>query len=217
MSTTSPQLADIPDLVRCETTSRDDIIAKATDRTHSVYPHDEVYGDFCTIQDYIDCPPEDVFEYLCNVHNLDEYTVSTRDFSPTGTPGLYVGWDTLADDTKIYMRLKPNREALTLDYYCAWDQGEELWMIYLFRIVPAEPVLNKPGSVVVWTNCHHPNYDKNPYPELAPDPDRIWVGDLWPLFYAGHRIELDNLKAILEYRHSRGLPISVAPQPEGEQ
>lgn len=214
MATAPHQLADIPGLVRCETTTRDDILARAMSATRPVYPHDEVYGDFCTVQDYIDCPPQEVFDYLCDINSLDEYTVSTRSFRPTDTPGLYVGWDTLADDTRIYMRLKPNRETLTLDYHCAWDQGEELWMIYLFRIVPAQQVLNKPGSVVIWTNCRHPNYDKNPYPHLAPSPDRIWVGDLWPLFFAGHRIELDNLKRILEYRSSRGLPVAVAPTAE---
>jgi hypothetical protein len=30
---------------------------------------------------------------------------------------------------------------------------------------------------------------------------------MWPFFYAGHTIELRNLKAILEYRHKHGLPI----------
>lgn len=210
MATASHQLADVPGLIRCETTPREDILALATAGTRPQYSHDEVYGDFCTVQEYIDCPPEDVFDYLCDINSLDEYSVSTRAFEPTEDPGLYAGWDTLGDDTRIFMRLKPNREALTLDYHCAWDQGEELWMIYLFRIVPAEQVLGKPGSVVLWTNCRHPNYDKNPYPELAPSPDRVWVGDLWPLFFAGHRIELENLKRILEYRHSRGLPIEVA-------
>lgn len=211
MSITSLPLADIPNLVRCETTSRDATFARAAEMTHAVYPHDQIYGQFCTVQSYIDCPPEDVFDYLCDVRNLDEYTYSTRDFTPTGTPGLYVGWDRLGDDTKIYVRLVPNREALTLDYHCAWDQGDKLWMIYLFRIVPAQLVLNKPGSVVFWTNCHHPYYDDNPYPELAPSPDRTWVGEIWPLFYAGHQIELDNLKTILEYRSSRGLPVSERP------
>ena len=204
----SHQLADIPNLIRCENTSRDATFGKAAEMTHSVYPHDDVYGQFCTVQDYIDCPPEDVFTYLCNVHNLDEYTYSTRDFQPTGTPGLYVGWDTIADDTKIYMRLKPNREAMTLDYHCAWDQGEKLWMIYLMRVIPAQLVLNRPGSVVLWTNCRHPFYDKNPFPERGPIGRKVWVGDLWPFFYAGHHVEMQNLKHILEYRHANGLAIN---------
>jgi hypothetical protein len=33
------------------------------------------------------------------------------------------------------------------------------------------------------------------------------VGDWWPIFPAGHAVELVNLKAILEHRHRHGLPI----------
>ena len=96
---------------------------------------------------------------------------------------------------------------MTVDYHCAWDQADKLWMIYLMRVVPAEMVLNKPGSVVLWTNCHHPFYDKNPRPETAPKDRKVWVGDLWPFFYAGHDVEMENLKHILEHRHHNGLPI----------
>jgi hypothetical protein len=82
-------------------------------------------------------------------------------------------------------------------------------MIYLKRVIPAELVLGRPGSVVIWTNCHHPYYDANPFPELNHDPEREWVGDWWPLFYAGHTIELANLKAILEHRHRGGVPLGA--------
>ncbi|RYG65546.1 SRPBCC family protein, partial [bacterium] len=114
--------------------------------------------------------------------------------------------DMLADDTKIYTRVVSHAPSRTVDYHCAWDQGDELWMIYLMRVVPAELVLKKPGCVVQWTNCHHPYYDKNPYPETAPAGRKVWVGDLWPLFYAGHSVEMQNLKRILEHRHAHGLP-----------
>jgi hypothetical protein len=76
-------------------------------------------------------------------------------------------------------------------------------MVYLNRIVPAERVLKKPGSVVLWTNCRHPYYRHNPYPERAPRSRPIWVGDMWDWFYAGHAAEMQNLKAILEYRHQQ--------------
>jgi hypothetical protein len=79
-------------------------------------------------------------------------------------------------------------------------------------MVPAELVLGIPGSVVIWTDCHHRHYDTNPYPALAGG-RREWVGDWWPLFFAGHTLELENLKAILEYRHRRG--VQVAPRLEG--
>ena len=48
-------------------------------------------------------------------------TYSTRDFAPESSDGLYVGWDRLDDDTRIYLRVEANREALTPDYHCAWD------------------------------------------------------------------------------------------------
>ncbi len=58
----------------------------------------------------------------------------------------------------------PTATPRTVDYHCAWDQGKHLWMIYLMRVVDAQVVFDKPGSVVLWTNCHHPFYDNNPYP-----------------------------------------------------
>jgi hypothetical protein len=96
---------------------------------------------------------------------------------------------------------------MTVDYHCAWDQGDKLWMIYLMRVIPAQLVLNRSGSVVLWTNCGHPYYDENPHPEMAPPDRKVWVGDLWPFFYAGHHVELQNLKHILEHRHAHGLPV----------
>ncbi len=69
---------------------------------------------------------------------------------------------------RIYTRTVANPVARTVDYHCAWDQGKHPWMIYLMRVIDAQVVLNKPGSVVLWTNCHHPFYDENPYPETAP-------------------------------------------------
>lgn len=81
-------------------------------------------------------------------------------------------------------------------------------MIYLMRVVDAQVVLNRPGSVVLWNNCRHPFYDENPYPDTAP-PDRpVWVGDFWEMFSAGHQLELDNLTAIAEFRHHNNLPLT---------
>jgi hypothetical protein len=198
-------LADIPGLVRCEEFDRDALGERITEMTHTVYRHEQVYGPYITIHEHIDCPPEDVFAYMKNPYSLLEWTYSVRELRPSGTADLLVGIDSGA--TPIYCRTVACEAALTVDYHCAWDQGDELWMIYLNRIVPAETVLKKPGSVVVWTNCRHPYYEKNPFPELSKDPHREWVGDWWPLFYAGHTIELRNLKQILEYRRRRGLSL----------
>lgn len=196
----------ISGLRRVENTNKTEMGGLMADITHAVYPHDQIYGDYCPIQSYINCPPEKVFEYMANPLCLLEWTYSMRDFKKVNDQGLYVGKDKIGETTDIYFKVVANREALVVDYHCAWDQGDDLWMIYLNRIVPAQLVLNKPGSVVFWQNCHHPNYDKNPYPEKAPA-KRPWVGQFWDFFYAGHMVELANLKTILEYRHANNLPM----------
>ncbi|GAA1909534.1 SRPBCC family protein [Streptantibioticus ferralitis] len=204
-------LADIPGLIRVENTSPQELAAHCARMTQEAYPHEQVYGRYCTIEEYVDCPPEQVYDYLRQGHHLEEWTCSLRDFGPTGTPGLWLGRDLLEPGTGIYCKVVANSEAMTVDYHCAWDQAETLWMVYLMRVVPASLVLGKPGSVITWTNCRHPYYDANPYPERAPRPDRRWVGEYWDLFYAGHTVEMHNLKAILEHRHGHGLPVSVPP------
>ena len=198
-------LEKIENLVRIENTSVDELQFEAMNRTHTVYSHDQIYGEFVPIQIYIDCPPEKVFEYMKDIKSLEEWTYSTRDYKEVDDSGLYVGIDAVGGgNTKIYAKVESNRDALTVDYHCAWDQGDELWMIYLNRIVDAQKVLNKPGAVIFWQNCKHPYYEENPFPELAPQ-GRPWVGEMWDYFYAGHTIEFENLKRILEYRYKNGL------------
>lgn len=201
------QLHEIPGLHRIETTPRPEMNGLVSHMTHAVYPHEEIYGNYIPIQAYINCPPEKVFEYLADPYSLEEWTYSVRGFQPSELKDTLVGEDRIGKQTKIYCKTVSNREALLVDYHCAWDQGEDLWMIYLNRIVPAELVLKKPGAVVFWQNCRHPYYDKNPYPHRAPPERPVWVGDFWDMFYAGHAVELENLKRILEFRHANHLPI----------
>lgn len=197
-------LESIPELVRCEDFDREALGERITEMTHTVYRHEQVYGPYITIHEHVECPPEDVFRYMANPYSLLEWTYSVRELRPAGPAGLLVGVD--SGRTPIYCRTVACAEARTVDYHCAWDQGRELWMVYLNRIVPAATVLGRSGSVVIWTNCRHPYYEKNPFPELAPGRSE-WVGDWWPLFYAGHTLELQNLKRILEYRASHGLDV----------
>jgi hypothetical protein len=204
----------IPNLLRVETFTKEQMIAHSMELTHAVYPHDEIYGQYCTIEEYIACPPDDVFDYLATPYTLAEWTYSMRDFGEPDINGVVASVDKIGGETKIYTKTVANRAARTVDYHCAWDQPEQLWMIYLMRVVPAPLVLGKPGSVVLWTNCKHPNYDKNPFADRAPSERKVWVGDLWPFFYAGHSIEMQNLKQILEYRHAHGARFD--PRPEGK-
>ncbi|HXL61116.1 MAG: hypothetical protein QOC62_1443 [Mycobacterium sp.] len=204
----------IEGLIRIETTSKEQATPIIMEQIRSVYPHDQVFGEYCTVNDYIDCPPDELFDYLADTRSLEEWTYSLRDFVPTEEPGLWMAHDKLGAGNEkqtgspIFTRTVANREARTVDYHCAWDQGTHLWMIYLMRVVDAKVVFDKPGSVVLWTNCHHPFYDKNPYPETAPPKRPVWVGDFWDMFGPGHLLEMKNLKAIAEYRHHNGLPVT---------
>ena len=198
---------DLPGLTRIETTDLNAATPVIADMLRSVYPHDQVFGRYCTVEQYIEAPPREVFEYLADTRSLEEWTYSTRGFTRAGGDGLWHAYDLLGEETEIYTRTVSNCEAMTVDYHCAWDQKDHLWMVYLMRVVDAQVVFDKPGSVVLWTNCHHPFYDDNPYAETAPRGRDSWVGDYWDMFSAGHRIEMSNLKTICEYRHSRGLSI----------
>lgn len=204
----------IEGVIRIETTSKEQATPIIMEGMRSVYPHDQVFGEYCTVNGYIDCPPDELFDYMADTRSLEEWTYSMRDFAPTEEPGLWIAYDRLGSPdgkrsgSPIFTRTVANRESRTVDYHCAWDQGAHLWMIYLMRVVDAKVVFDKPGSVVLWTNCHHPFYDKNPYPETAPPQRPVWVGDFWDMFGPGHLLELKNLKAIAEYRHHNGLPVT---------
>ncbi|MEU7904970.1 SRPBCC family protein [Actinoplanes sp. NPDC049118] len=199
----------IPGLMRVENTDREELLA------HCLAAPGPAQADerYCTVEEHVDCPPERAYDYLRVLHNLQEWTYSVRDLEPAGAPGLSAGYDRIEEGTRIFCRVVANPDAMTIDYHCSWDQGDRLWMIYLMRVVPAALVLDRPGSVITWTNCRHPYYDANPYPRLAPSPDRPWVGRYWDLFRAGHTLELRNLKTILEYRHANGEPVGRPPQP----
>jgi hypothetical protein len=215
-----PALEDIADhagtaepiegVTRIETSPREKATPIILEMMRSVYPHDQVFGKFCTVNDYIDCPPDELYEYLSDSRSLEEWTYSLRGFVPTDEPELWLAYDRLGSETEIYTRTVADPVSRTVDYHCAWDQGKHLWMIYLMRVIDAQMVLDKPGSVVLWTNCRHPFYDHNPYPETAPEQRPVWVGDFWDMFGAGHELELKNLKAIAEYRHHNGLPVTPA-------
>jgi hypothetical protein len=63
---------------RIETSPREKATPIILEMMRSVYPHDQVFGKFCTVNDYIDCPPEELYEYLSDTRSLEEWTYSLR-------------------------------------------------------------------------------------------------------------------------------------------
>ncbi|NEW59513.1 SRPBCC family protein, partial [Nocardia cyriacigeorgica] len=101
-----PALSDvtdqvIPGLLRIENSDKEATTPIIMDMLRSVYPHDQIYGDFCPVQAYIAAPPREVYEYLADTRSLEEWTYSLRGFAETDEPGLWLAHDRLGDTTKI--------------------------------------------------------------------------------------------------------------------
>jgi hypothetical protein len=178
------------------------------------YPHDEIFGDQCPLGAHVDAPYDEVVRYVADVPSLAEWTLNIRHI--VARDGLYHGKmvfsvaDAAAPTTDIYLRadIQHGREQSLVCFPCAWDQPHDLWMRYFFVVADAAATLGRPGASVMWNNCRHRFYDRQTEP--VPDhiergrrrTDRPWPGDGWPMFYALHKLELENLKAILEHRHA---------------
>lgn len=207
----SKDLTAIDGLIRTENVSGQECFEIMTKLTKPSYSHEEIFGEYCSLGEYINVPYDVVYEYAANVHSLEEWTYSVRDLKHVGG-GLYRGREAIQPNTEIYIRsdcLKGPDHGVVF-YPCAWDQGYELWMRYYFLVIDATRTLKRPGTVIVWTNCKHPYYDRatTEVPEYIAAgrarTDRYWVGDIWANFDAIHRIEAENLKRICEYRFKAG-------------
>lgn len=178
--------------------------------TKALKIENDVLGEFCNVNIYINAPVEDVYNYAADIHSLEEWTFSMRNLQPiAGKKGLFKATELLAPSTEIWAKVDAYPDAKVVDYLCAWDQGNELWMRYYMRFIDAMPTIGKPGTIVMWLNCRHPFYTRNlpSHPQYIQEAqarkDRPWVGDFWPMFKAGHDFEAQNLKLIAEHRFGK--------------
>ncbi len=174
--------------------------------TKEKYSHDELWGKWWNVNEYIDVPVDYAWEYVSNVYSVEEWSYGIRDLKHIGQ-GIYKGHDRWSKDTELFIRSEPYRDAKTVDYHYAWDQKEELWVRHYFRFIDAKWAINRPGTIVNWFSWKHPYYDKKAsgHPAWLKDSHsksgREWLGDHWRYFWAWHRTEVDNLRYILEHRY----------------
>src|SRR3979411_1050268 len=80
----------IDDVVRIETAPREKATPIIMEMMRSVYPHAQVLCECCPCNSFIDCPPDELFDYLSDTRSLEEWTYSLRGFTPTDEPGLWL-------------------------------------------------------------------------------------------------------------------------------
>jgi len=180
-------------IITIENTSRDEIWSLIKARTKDYYAHGEIFGNFCNVNQYINVPVDLAYDYLSNIENLEEWTFSVRSLKPVGG-GLYEGIEAIVENTKIYIRADCYPESRVIDWPCAWDQNEDLWMFYATRLVDAKHALGTDGTVLIWTNFRHQNYINGPRPELI---------EGWNYMQVIHGLEANNLRIILENKYRK--------------
>ena len=57
----------IEGVTRIETSPREQATPIIMEMMRSVYPHDDVFGRYCTVNEYVDCPPDELFAYLTSI------------------------------------------------------------------------------------------------------------------------------------------------------
>ena len=186
-------ITDIPGLIRKETHALPDALQIVSERYRDLLKHEDVHGTFVTLTRHIPVPIDYTFSYLTHIPNLEEFTLSLRNFRRCpNREGLWVGEEHFRPGTTIYIKCISNRESWCVDHPCAWDNSEHLWMYYAFRLYDGKQVMGRPGTVLQWTNFKHENYQEGgPFIELV---------KAFPNFYEIHGLELDNLTRILEAR-----------------
>src|ERR1700712_827492 len=101
----------IDGVIRIENAPREKATPIIMEMMRSVYPHDQVFGDYCTVNSYVDCPPDELFEWLSDTRSLEEWTYSLRGFTPTQEQGLWLAYARPGGETGVHHPPPPHREA----------------------------------------------------------------------------------------------------------
>jgi hypothetical protein len=92
---------------RIETSPREKATPVIMEMMRSVYPHNQVFGQYYTVNAHIDCPPDELYDCLAHTRSMEEWTYSLRGFTPTDEQGPWLADDRLGSDTQIYTSAAP--------------------------------------------------------------------------------------------------------------
>lgn len=165
---------------------------------------EDAYGQFVDIHTYIDdVTPLQAWDYLEDIFNLPEWTMSVRDVQPMSDHNgmaRYTATENLPPFGPIYFLEEKHPDLKTIDWWVGHDP-EDIWMRYSMRILDAQSYMGRPGAVFTWVNFGHENFWSN---------DILMQGFLQ--MKPAHQIEQNNFVKILKWRVAGNAEEPLTPE-----
>lgn len=154
------------------------------------YSHEELFSDFVpSMAIFEGVPLEAAFEFLSKTENLGLWTMSMRNVRHM-RDDIYQGDEAATPTGKVFIRTLPDEAAKTIEWYAGHDNPEDLWIYYKGMLVDAEKAVGRKGTAFFWTNFVHERVKKDPMLAMG-----------FKMMYSAHKIEINNLKIVLEERY----------------
>lgn len=139
-------------------------------------------------------PIEDAFDYLARTETLGDWTLSLRNIRPF-RGDVFVGDEEASPTGKVYVRTVADRRSHAVGWDCGHQDADDLWILYRGMLVDAEPAFGRAGTACFWTNFVHERTKSDPVYARG-----------FEMMFAVHRLEMSNLKHILEFVYGASRP-----------
>ncbi|UGS36037.1 hypothetical protein [Capillimicrobium parvum] len=145
-------------------------------------PTDDPNAHFASA--HIDVHAEQAFDFLADGMNQRFWALFSIERRQLG-PDTFVG-SSMFDAVDEYVRLRPNRELLLVDYFIGFEGPDNLRHQVQSRVIPG-PELGRPENTCVVTNVVWR--------------DEAYTPEVWGLIYHVWKVELALIKGKLEQLH----------------
>ncbi|MGC4114328.1 MAG: 3-oxoacyl-ACP synthase III family protein [Myxococcales bacterium] len=160
--------------------------------TKDRYRHEELFNDFVpSMAVFEGVPLQAAYDFLAQTENMALWTMSMRNVRPF-RKDLYIADETATPTGRVYIQTLADPRAKTIGWNCSHDDPEQLWICYRGLLVDAQRTLGRPGTAFFWTNFFHERIRQDPMLSMG-----------FKAMYAAHKVEIENLKMILEDRFAK--------------
>ncbi|HEY3354702.1 MAG TPA: ketoacyl-ACP synthase III [Polyangia bacterium] len=157
--------------------------------TKEAYRHDELFHDFVPAWAVFEgVPLAAAFEYLRSTENMAEWTLSMRRLRRV-RDDIFEGEEEATPTGRVFIRTLADERARTIEWRCSHADPDDLWLVHQGQLVEAQAAFGRPGTAFLWMNFVHERARRDPA-----------LGAGFRFMFARHRLEIANLKMILEDR-----------------